>query len=174
MTWKTISEFPDYEINRRGDVRRRTRSGHWDIGRPLKQHRSDTGHLYVVFGRKDRTFKRYISRLLLTTFVKPPPFVGAMALHKDDIPNNNKLKNLYWGNRKNNYDDRMRNRGWDRKRYAAKGSALPNAKLKERQIPRIRRMLNDGYRRREVAEKFSVSQSTISDIALGYSWAHVK
>ena len=172
--WKTVSEFPDYEINCKGDVRRLTKSGHWDIGRPLKQHKSKTGHLYVVFGRGDRTFKRYLSRLLLIEFVEPPPFVGAMALHKDDVPDNNKLKNLYWGNKKNNYDDRMRNRGWDRKRYAAKGSALPQAKLKESDIPHIRAMLNDGHMMREVAQKFSVCISVISAISLGHSWAHVK
>lgn len=173
MSWKTVSEFPDYEIDRRGNVRRLTKSGPWGAGRPLKQHRSDTGHLYVVFGRDDRTFKRYVSRLLLTTFVKPSPFAGAMALHKDDIPDNNKLKNLYWGNKKNNYDDRMRNRGWDR-RSRFKGSKHPDSKLKERDIPRIRKMRSDGYTIREISEKFPVCQAVIAAIINGKSWAHVQ
>jgi predicted DNA-binding protein YlxM (UPF0122 family) len=54
-----------------------------------------------------------------------------------------------------------------------RGSKNPCAKLTEDQIGEIRNLLKDGFRQTDIAERFGVRQTTISDIALGKRWKHV-
>jgi hypothetical protein len=55
-----------------------------------------------------------------------------------------------------------------------RGSRQRCAKLTEADIPAIRELLAAGNSQREVAKQYGVTQATISPIAIGRTWAHVK
>lgn len=54
------------------------------------------------------------------------------------------------------------------------GSRQHAAKLKEGQVLIVRSLLASGLTQREVAERFGVNQSTISDIAKGVTWRRLR
>lgn len=56
---------------------------------------------------KRRTFK--VCRLVLLTFVGPPPPGKPDALHEDDVPTHDHLSNLRWGDQSENSHDAVRN-----------------------------------------------------------------
>jgi hypothetical protein len=173
--WRVIPGWEDYEVSDSGNVRRRVAGGrHWEAGRWLKPGASDTGHLYVMLSANNRAVKQYVHRLVLLAFIGPPPFDEAMALHDDDIPTHNNLGNLYWGTRVDNYNDRMRNRGWDRKGTAARGSSVAGSILTESDIPKIRKLRAEGKKLKEIAELFGVGTVAICQVATGKTWAHIQ
>jgi len=108
-----------------------------------------------------------MSRLLLTTFVRPPK-QGEKALHWDDDPSNNALDNLRWGTDKDNKDDSKRNG------TRAFGERMGTAKLTEKQVLEI---INSpkyyGYAR-DLAKRFGVKKGTVVDIKRGLWWAHLR
>ena len=53
------------------------------------------------------------------------------------------------------------------------GSRQGNSRLHEDDIPEIRHMLATGHTQWDVARRFKVKQSIISDIKLGKRWTHV-
>lgn len=54
-----------------------------------------------------------------------------------------------------------------------RGEQSKSARLTERDVIEIRRMLAEGVFQKEIASRFAVSQSTISLIRMGKVWAHV-
>lgn len=54
------------------------------------------------------------------------------------------------------------------------GSGNPSAKLTDKNVRDIRRMLSEGKTQTSIAKMFGMSQSTISLIALGKHWSSVK
>lgn len=58
-------------------------------------------------------------------------------------------------------------------RKPAKGSATGGAKLKEADVLEIKTLLKDGIQGREIARRFGVNFSTISDIKRGRTWNHI-
>jgi len=53
-----------------------------------------------------------------------------------------------------------------------RGSKRHNAKLTEEDVPIICQLYADGMPQKEIAEKFAVSQSTISQTVRGLKWRH--
>lgn len=63
--------------------------------------RSGVGKRKILrVSRMKKTFK--IARLVCEAFHGPPTFVGAIVLHLDENPSNNRPENLRWGTRKEN------------------------------------------------------------------------
>ena len=174
IEWRTIPGFGEYEVSNRGDVRRSVPRTNWPAGHLLKPARSKSGHLYVMLAARpgaNRSTKQYVHRLVARAFLGEPPFPNACALHADDDPSNNSVANLRWGTRKDNYADRMKNRGWDRK--IIRGSAVKSAKLAERDVRVIRKMFAKGARNGWIAKFYDVSPSTICDVVKLRHWKHV-
>ena len=174
IEWSPIPGYGEYEVSSRGDVRRSVSRANWPAGHLLKPARSKSGHLYVMLAVRpgaNRSKKEFVHRLVARAFLGGSPFPDACVLHADDDPNNNTLANLRWGTRKDNYRDRMKNRGWIR--TALRGSEAKNAKLTERDVRVIRKMRAQGARNCWIAELYDVSPSTICDIIKGRRWKHV-
>lgn len=55
-----------------------------------------------------------------------------------------------------------------------RGSANGHSRLAEAEVQEIRQLLNAGIRQADIAERFGVSQATISDIKLRRIWSHVE
>lgn len=176
--WKPIPVYPDYEISNHGRVRRCNSVGRWAAGHVLRPGQARSGHLYVMLSKADRhARKQYIHRLVAMAFVAPPPFDGAMVLHHDDCPKNNRPDNLYWGDHKQNARDAKLNRKQPAEvsqRGAQPGSANSSAVLSEDDVQQIRRYLDNGLCGACIARLFGVRKETIYSIAKGRTWRHIR
>lgn len=116
------------------------------------------------------------------TVGKGPIPQGKYVLHKCDNPPCCNPDHLYAGTQLNNVRDRnVRNRtakGPGRaalqRKICRRGSDHQDAKLSEHQVSCIRVMYADhGWRQRELAVLYGVSQATISAMTLRKTWTHI-
>jgi hypothetical protein len=94
---------------------------------------------------------------------------GLMVLHSCDNPGCVNPSHLRLGTHRDNMKDKVK-RG---RCVPAKGSSNGRAKLTEKDIPIIRRLLAEGKPQREIAKDFGVAQPQIKNIANGTRWRHV-
>lgn len=95
---------------------------------------SNSNHRWVLLVNGNGVEKRFgVHVLILMTFLGPPPKEGMMCCHKDDIADNNIPSNLYWGDRKTNGRDAVRNG------RSIKAGIHPQTKLSESQVVEIKR-----------------------------------
>jgi hypothetical protein len=100
--WKTISEFPIYQVSNRGRVRN-TQMGNLLKGRLLNDY------VQVCIKWEGRLYFRYAHILVLTYFRGPCP-PGLESRHLDGVRSHNILNNLVWGTHKENMEDRAKHR----------------------------------------------------------------
>jgi hypothetical protein len=118
--WLSVPGYPGYEISDQGQVRSLDREGRGRWG-----PRKFKGQILtqVMVGGPPGTGGRYhactlyqngkpkqvvIHILVLEVFVGPRP-EGMCGCHRDDDPDNNRLKNLYWGTPTQNARDAVNN-----------------------------------------------------------------
>lgn len=133
---------------------------------PMRPMLAEKGHAYVLTSRPGVPRKLFVHRAVLLAFVGPPPPGKPWALHRDDIPSNNSLGNLYWGSRQDNADDRVRNGN------APRGEGSVCSKLTNDQVIEIRRR-RPAESLRSLAAEFGVSHTAIRRAALGKNWSHI-
>lgn len=92
-----------------------------------------------------------------------------LVCHKCD---NRKCVNpdhLFIGTNSDNIQDRtLKNRS-----NRPFGNKFAPRKLKENDIPKIRKLLSEGFSQKEIGEKFGVSRSTIYKIKIGERWKNI-
>jgi len=101
------------------------------------------------------------------TFIGECP-KGMEGCHNDGNATNNKLDNLRWDTHANNILDKIKHE------TIAKGSSHGNSKLTEEQVKEIKWMLNNNISQDRLARLLNISRRTISMIAKGKIWNHVK
>lgn len=156
--WRRIPFAPQYEVSDFGDVRRN--------GRVLladSDHRGRRRHTLCVNGitKKHRT-----PRLVLTVFVGPCPD-GMECCHNNGDETDDSLSNLRWDTHSSNLMDR-RQHG-----TAVNGEQVHTSKLTRSDVLEIRRMRARGLFLRDIARRFSVTETMISLIARRRNWQHV-
>lgn len=169
--WVDIPEFVGaYQVSNLGRVRSLSRTivnsavvSKTISGKILTPLRHPAGHMMVNLGRAKRV---YVHRLVLRAFVGPCP-AGQMACHNDGNHQNNRLDNLRYDTARGNQMDRVAHGTSNR------GVANGSHKLTPSDVASIRRLLRSGLPQREIGATCGVSQSAISDIALGKTWAHL-
>lgn len=133
--------------------------------RILVQCVSKTGYYVVtlVLNGKYRVFK--VHRLIAEAFI-PNPENKRTVNHKDGDKLNNSLDNLEWATDLENI------------RHAFKNGLIPKVvgenqsatKLTEKEVKQI---FLSGMSRRELAKKYNVGYTTITNILTGESWNHI-
>lgn len=88
-TWKTISEFPNYQINKLGEVMN-TKTNFI-----LKETQFKNGYCGYGLSNDDGSKQRMTHRLVALTFITNPENLPTVN-HKDLDKTNNKLSNLEW------------------------------------------------------------------------------
>jgi Trp operon repressor len=137
------------------------------LGRPFKPA-SGTGE-YLRVSYRDDTGKRAkasVHVLVCEAFHGPRP-EGMVVRHRNGNNQDNRADNLCWGTPAENYADR------DAHGTTARGERQGLAKLTENDVLRIRALLAEGLSQREIAEKFRVSDVTVSDIGHRRTWTHL-
>lgn len=162
---RPIPGYPDYLIDPRGNVFSCRRYGRWYALRP---HRLSIGYIAYGLRRDDGAHRQtYAHRLVLLTFVGPPPGPKMHTRHLNGNPADNRLENLAWGTVSENRADAIAH-GTN-----ACGSKLPQSKLTEDDVREIRRRLAAGDIQADIARGYGISQSVISMINSGKYWKHV-
>src|SRR3990167_5119106 len=131
--WRAISDFEGvYEVSNIGRVRRlvgsHTSKTYPAIVPGYLRHGYPAVHLY----HRGRRRERLVHRLMLETFVGPQPKDSPHGAHRNDVPTDNRLDNLYWATPQENMDDRTRNGG------TIVGTAQPLSRLTDGLVRTIR------------------------------------
>ena len=135
----------------------------WEIGtvpRALSAYPigRNGAYLGVAFRRGGRTVRASVHAVVMESFGGPCP-VGHEVCHEDGNGHNNRLDNLRYGTKSSNQADKRRHgTHQDGERNAC-------AKLTDTQVDEMRHLRSAGMKLRELAERFGVSESTVSRIA---------
>lgn len=116
----------------------------------------------LYLDKKQKHF--YIHQLVLLAFVGPCP-KGLECHHKDNDISNNTLDNLEYIPHLKNMRHRYANNTY--KNYN-------NKKLDEEKVKEIKLMLKNGYKLKDIANKFNIGISTVVHIRYGDIWKHIE
>jgi hypothetical protein len=134
----------------------------------LKPGQNRSGHLHVHMRADGGVSKKNVAvhHLILISFVGPRP-EGLEGCHNDGNPANNAASNLRWDTHRENLRDRHRHGTY------TEGERHGAAKLTESQVHEIRELLRAGSRAKDIAGRFGVTASTITQIRVGATWKHL-
>lgn len=160
---RPIPSCPGYFVSDTGrawgprkELKLRSRAGKW--GRYLSFRRCLDGRQREV----------YIHHLVAEAFLGPKP-PGAFVCHRNDIPNDNRLSNLYYGNASTNGRDAFRNG-----RFSRDGEHNARAKLTWIQVGTIRAKYALGnVTQTQLAKNYGIAQATVSSLVRNQTWATV-
>lgn len=128
---------------------------------------NNDGYLYVyLYDGKGNQTKCFVHRAVLMAWVGMPKDSDETR-HLNDIPTDNRLENLCWGNRFENVADKRRNGG------IPIGERAASHKLTEKQVIKIRKRYAMGESARDLAEEYGVAHNTILVIVRGQMWKHL-
>lgn len=164
--YKTIDEFPTYEINNLGEVR--------NI-KTLKvkyTHLHSSGYVLIQFKKDCKTYTRKIHRLVAEYFIqKPENFTeeGFVVKHKDNIKSNNSFENLVWDTQENNMKDAFK----DNLIPPRTGELNGRAELNEALVHKICKDYESGMTPKEAETKYGISSQQATKIRAGFAWKHI-
>lgn len=164
MNAKHHPEFDNYLIYDNGQV--------FSIksGKFLKQAKIRGDYLAVCIVVEGKEYTRCIHRLVLETFVGPR-HNGMQCCHLDGDKHNNRLHNLMWGSAQLNHDHKAIHG------TVLKGQNSGVAKLTDADVVFIRknyqRLSYHKSNAEELAARFDVSKSTITNIIRKSHWKHL-
>lgn len=164
--WREIKDFPMYNVSNRGRVRSYKR-GHLHSLKPIL----NSFYFHVNLFNETGTYFKYVHILVLEAFKGSRPD-GLIGNHKDGIKTNNYANNLKWVTHSEDSQHAYRlglNKSWQ-----TGGEKSSNAKLKDKEVWWIKRLLWFDYKYKEIAEMFKIRRSNICKIKNGRIWQHIK
>lgn len=166
--WKDVVGFEGiYQVSNLGRVKRIKQSAGAKAGRVLKETLGRKGYVYLKLRKEGRRKRLSLSRLVAQAFI-PNPENKPEVNHKNGIKAFNWPENLEWVTHSENHLHRSRILG------VGIGEKHGRAKLKNKDIPIIRRLLREGHLfQREIGEMFGVGRTTVSAINNKRNWAHI-
>ena len=97
--WKTIFDFPNYEVSNKGNIRSKEYNdslGHLRRSKELKKQVNNCGYEYVILSSKEEKHKTLtVHRIVAKTFI-PNPEEKEDVNHIDGNKLNNNVNNLEW------------------------------------------------------------------------------
>jgi hypothetical protein len=156
--WKPVVGYEGlYEVSNQGRVRS-LRRGKVLSTTPNKH----LGYVAYHLRRAGAVQSVYAHSLVLETFVALRPSKDYQACHRNGDRADNRVENLRWGTRVENYEDARRH-GTN-----SKGRRHGSAKLTEQDVLAIRA---DPRLHREIASAYGISRSRVSTIKSRKDWA---
>jgi hypothetical protein len=174
--WRAVPAYKGlYEVSDLGRVRSLPRTTVQPNGgvfvramRILQPGRWQSGHLFVILSKEGKRERFGVHRLVLLAFVGPCP-PGQEGLHgPDHNPANNRLANLRWGTRRENWQDAV---DIGSRVGGQVGLLNVNAKLTAEQVREIRAATH--LTQCQLAAMYSVGASTIWYVRNGHRYGDV-
>lgn len=161
-TFHFIPEFEGlYSINEYGVIYSHYRN---KLMSPVED--SD-GYLIVCLHKNKKQMNRKIHRLVASTFIEQS---NKQINHKDGNKKNNFYKNLEYCN----HTDNQRHAWKTGLKKAKRGKLSHYAKLDEKEVKEIKKLLNLGLSQTRIAKNYGVTQPTISRIKYNKSWKDIE
>lgn len=158
-----IPGYPGYHISKRGKIYSR-----WDVNGKgilskryhLKQpHLNKNGRYIIGLSQPGIGTTKWLVHRLVALVYLPNPEELPYVCHKDNVPTNNSVNNLYWGTQKDN----MLQASKDGRMIQAKGKDSVHYKGTEIQRSYIPRLINLGFTRKEISEIMNLGVQLVSD-----------
>lgn len=175
--WKKINNFPDYEINNFGEVKRSK------SGLILKPDVDKDGYFRVDLYKNGKPKHKYVHVLVCETFNNYELKSGECTHHKDNNKKNNDFNNLQIVTKfeHNSLHKSGKNNYWFGRHRSEKtkesirkknsGENGPKSILKEQDVIEIWKLLDEGIlKQKEIGNLFGVDQTTISNVKTGKHW----
>lgn len=161
---KAIPQYPGYYADCNGNIYS-MRSGSC---RKLSQ-RLHRGYLHVTVRDSNCPVKEHkepVHKLILNAFVGSRQG-EQVCRHLNGNATDNRLSNLCWGTAQENVQDSIRHGTAVCLRHGEESVA---SKLKMDDVLKIRWLYDFGYKQKELAENYNISQHHVSDIINGRTW----
>lgn len=158
-----IPGYPGYHISKRGKIYSR-----WDVNGKgilskryhLKQpHLNKKGRYIIGLSQPGIGTTKWLVHRLVALVYLPNPEELPYVCHKDNVPTNNSVNNLYWGTQKDNMSQASK----DGRMIQAKGKDSVHYKGTEIQRSYIPRLINLGFTRKEISEIMNLGVQLVSD-----------
>ena len=158
-----IPGYPGYHISKRGRIYSR-----WDVNGKgilnkryhLKQpHLNKKGRYIIGLSQPGLGTTKWLVHRLVALVYLPNPEGLPYVCHKDNVPTNNSVNNLYWGTQKDNMSQASK----DGRMIQAKGKDSVHYKGTEIQRSYIPRLINLGFTRKEISEIMNLGVQLVSD-----------
>lgn len=163
--WRVIAEFPNYEVSNLGRVRSWAplfaTSKRPDKPMPMTIQHSMSGYHSLRLTAGGRSFGRQVHRLVAAAFCERASPDQTIVRHLDGSRTNNRATNLKWGTYAENSQDQYIHGN------AKFGEQHTRSKLTDAQAREI--FENGDSTCAELALKYGVTPSTISNIRTGFS-----
>ena len=174
--WRDIPDYEGwYQVSNLGNVRSLDREiiysngkVYKQKGRKLKSTLKKTGYYYVSLSKNNTKPKFDVHRLVAITFLENINNYNCIN-HIDGDKCNNNVSNLEWCS----YSYNAKHALEIGLNETMKGERNGASKLKDSDVVEIKRMLSKGIKGYEIAKKFKISQSTISEIKNNKKWTHI-
>jgi NUMOD4 motif/HNH endonuclease len=165
LEWRSVVGFEGiYLVSNQGhlltqshltqDKRGRFRKIKSRLRKPAKNR---DGYLTCLLCNGAKIRSTSMHRLVAEAFI-PNPHNLPEVEHRDRNRANNWVHNLEWISKLDN---------------DAKGERVCGSKLTAADVKRIRELLKEGFRQRQIAAMFDVDISAISSIKIGRNWKHI-
>lgn len=158
-----IPGYPGYHISKRGKIYSR-----WDVNGKgilskryhLKQpHLNKKGRYIIRLSQPGIGTTKWLVHRLVALVYLPNPEGLPYVCHKDNVPTNNSVNNLYWGTQKDNMSQASK----EGRMIQAKGKDSVHYKGTEIQRSYIPRLINLGFTRKEISEIMNLGVQLVSD-----------
>ena len=158
-----IPGYPGYHISKRGRIYSR-----WDVNGKgilskryhLKQpHLNKNGRYIIGLSQPGIGTTKWLVHRLVALVYLPNPEELPYVCHKDNVPTNNSVNNLYWGTQKDNMSQASK----EGRMIQAKGKDSVHYKGTEIQRSYIPRLINLGFTRKEISEIMNLGVQLVSD-----------
>lgn len=161
MEFKTISEYPMYDISKNGIIRNR------ETKKIKSQYVGSTGYYMCTLTKDKKNKPKRVHRLLAELFI-PNPNNELFINHIDGNKLNNSISNLEWCSHSYNMKHAFRTGLINNT-----GEKNGMSKLNEEKVKEIKILLSNKVSQYKIAELFNISRSAILKINLKQTWAHV-
>lgn len=156
--WIPLPDWEHYEVSNLGNIR-----GPRGLRKAILNPK---GYLQIALNAGSTRKTIHLHRAICIAFHGPPPFEGAMALHKDHVRTNCREDNLYWGTAQQNSDNMFEA---ERQSFPT-GERAGNSKLTWDAVRDIRSRYAAGESQNNLAVEYGVDQTTLSLICSGKTW----
>ena len=160
--WRTIEKYPNYMISNLGNVWSKRRE------KQLKPCVNSSNYKKYVLSGKNV----YAHRLVAEAFIPNPNNLPEVN-HKDGNKWNNYVENLEWVTKNENALHAFENGLRTIDGYTRYKVAKTSRRFSTKDIEDIKTLFEDGYSKKEIAEKYNCSDSVICNIINGNTYIQI-
>ncbi len=166
IEYKTIPYLPSYAVSRCGKVIRKEKNKQLT---PIWVGPKGYRYLGVHVSQNGKTTSPRIHKLVADVWLEKPTSTQLLEVnHKDGDKANNCVDNLQWVTKAQNLRHAVETG------LKQKGEELYNSSISEEDVHSCCKLLIDGWRVKDLADKFNISKDAVRKIRAGDTYFHIR